>query len=182
MRQVKSSKRYAQAIFQIAIDNKNIDIWRHNLSRIAELMSNPDLVILLSNPNVPFDTKAKITHDLLDEIDALALNYAYLLISKNKTSLATQIRDEFENLINEYHGIKSTEVSTAIPIEDSNKDTVKKQLETIIGSKISIVYKVDPTILGGIVARFNGSLLDGSIRNNLEMLKRNLVGISSKFP
>ena len=182
MSEVKSSKRYAQAVFQIALKNNNFEIWQQNLSRVAELMSQPDFASLLDNPKVPFDIKAELAREALGKIDTLALNFAYLLISKSKSGQAGQIKDEFRHLVNEYQGIKYTEVTTAIPIEDSDKDKFKKRLETIIGSKINVVYKVDPTILGGIVARFNGSLLDGSVRNNLEMLKKSLVGVGHKFP
>jgi F-type H+-transporting ATPase subunit delta len=179
---VKSSKRYAQAVFQIAIENNNLEIWQQNLTAIAELMSQTDFASLLDNPKVPFIIKAEIARNTLGEIDPLALNFAFLLISKNKSSQADQIKDEFHNLVNEYQGIKYTEITTAISVDERDKEKLKQRLETIIGSKISIRYSVDPTILGGIIARFNGSLLDGSVRNNLEMLRKSLVGVGNKFP
>lgn len=177
MSEVKSSKRYAQAIFQIATENNNFELWQQNLTTIAQLMSQPDFASLLDNPKVPFTIKAEIAHNALGQIDAFALNFAYLLISKNKSGQASQIKDEFYHLVNEYRGIKHTEVITAVPVQEDDKNKLKKQLETIIDSKISIEYRVDPTILGGIIARFNGRLLDASVRNNLEMLRKSLLGI-----
>jgi F-type H+-transporting ATPase subunit delta len=172
-----SSKRYAQAVFQIAKDRNSLDEWQRDLKRIADLLQYSEFVSLVENPKLPFETKAKMVKEILGKINPLALNLVYLLIAKNKFKNAEQISKEFGYLLNEYHGIKNAEVITAIPIDSSDRKKLTQRLENIIGSKISAEFNVDPDILGGIIARLDGSLIDGSVRNKLEILKQSLAGI-----
>jgi F-type H+-transporting ATPase subunit delta len=172
-----SSKRYAQAVFQVARERNNLDEWQLDLKKIAGLIQNPEFVSVIENPKIPFELKAKLTHEILGKINSLALNLSYLLIVKNKFKNAGQIAEEFDHFLNEYRGVSNAEVITAIPVDTSDIKNLTQRLETILGSKIAADFKVDPAILGGIIARVDGSLIDGSIRTKLEMLKKSMVGI-----
>ena len=170
-----SSKRYAQAIFQIAKEDGEFDKWQSDLMKLAELMQDSELVALVESPKLLFEMKAKLVQERLDKINPLALNLAYLLITKNKFKNAGQIAKEYGHLLDDYHGIKRAEITTAIPLDSSDRNQFGQRLETLIDSKVSIDFIVDPDILGGFIARVNGSLIDGSVRNRLELLKKNLV-------
>jgi F-type H+-transporting ATPase subunit delta len=172
-----SSKRYAQAVFQIARDRNNLDVWQTDLNKITELMQNSDFLSVIENPKISFELKAKLIRELLGKVNPLALNFSYLLIVKNKFKNASQIAEEFEHLLNEYRGIRNAEIITAIAIDNSDRNNLTKRLETMLGSKIAVDFKVDPAILGGFIAKVDGNLIDGSIRNKLEMLKKNMAGI-----
>ncbi|MCJ7655708.1 MAG: F0F1 ATP synthase subunit delta, partial [Dehalococcoidia bacterium] len=76
---------------------------------------------------------------------------------------------------NDHYGIKSAEVTTAIAIDDTERERLSHHLETIVGNKISLKTQIDPDILGGFIARIDDSLIAGSIRNKLEMLKKSLA-------
>jgi F-type H+-transporting ATPase subunit delta len=171
-----SSKRYAQAVFDIAQESNEIDKWQAHLKKITELMSEPDYIAIAENPALPFDLKAKYTEEKLGKIGPLALNLAYLLITKNKCNIAAQIAGNYDRLTDEHHGIKRAEVTTAIALDDKGKSDLERQLETITGSKITTEFRTDPDIIGGIIARVDGRLIDGSIRSKLATLRRNLVG------
>ena len=171
-----SSKRYAQAVFQIARERNSLAEWKADLRKIADLVQNAEFASVIENPRLSFDLKAKLTKEILREISPLALNFAYLLITKNKFKDAGQIAQEFDYLLNEYHGVKHAEVVTAIPMDTRDKAELSQRLANIIGSKIETEFRVDPAILGGFIARVNGSLIDGSIRNKLEMLRASMVG------
>jgi F-type H+-transporting ATPase subunit delta len=171
-----SSKRYAQAVFNIAQESNEIDKWQAYLKKIAELMSEPEYIAIAENPALPFDLKAKYTEEKLGKISPLALNLACLLIAKNKCKIAAQIAENYDRLMDEYHGIKRAEVITAIPLDNKDRSNLERQLETITGSKITVQFQTDPDIIGGIIARVDGRLIDGSIRSKLEILRRNLVG------
>jgi len=174
-----SSKRYAQAIFQIARDRNELDEWQTNLGKIADLMQNPEFAAVVENPKLPFELKAKITQEGLGKINPLALNLAYILILKNKFKNSGQIAEEYGQLLDEFRGIMRAEITTAIPLSDSDKKNLGKRLENIMDSKLHLEFGVDPDILGGIIARIKGSLIDGSIRSKLETMKRSLAGTSN---
>lgn len=171
-----SSKRYAQAAFQIALDRNELDKWQSDLSKIAELMQNPEFIALAENPVVPFELKANIAKESLKEMNPLALNLSYILISKNKFKNAGQIAREYDRLLDGYYGIKRAEVITAIPLDKSEKENLTRRFEATFGSKVIIEFNVDQSIMGGFIAIIDDSLIDGSIRNKLKTLKINLVG------
>ena len=170
-----SAKRYAQAIFEIALESNKLKDWQSNLTKVAKLMQNEEFDGLAENPKVPFDLKKKLVEEQLGKTSPMVLNLVYLLISKGKLRIADQISEEYDRLVNEHYGIKKAEVTTAIPLDNTEAEKLGQQLESLVGIKVSMNLKVDPDILGGFIARIDDSLIDGSIRNRLEMLKKRLA-------
>jgi len=172
-----SSKRYAQAAFQIAQENNTLEEWRPDLRRIAELAQDSEIASLLENPKLPFELKMKLAQERLDKISPLALNFAYLLIAKSRLKSAGQVADEYERFLDDYYGIGRAEVTTAIPLERADRERLNQRLEIVVGKKVSVRLQVDPNILGGFIARIDDSLIDCSVRNRLRNLRRSLVEI-----
>ena len=170
-----SARRYAQAVFQIAKANNNLDEWARDLKRIAEIVKDQNIVDIIDNPKVPFDQKAALIRYKLGEINELALNLCYLLILKGKLKNISQISEEYEALVDEYKGIKHALVTTAVPVSEAERQKITAQLEKITGKKVSVKLQVNPAIVGGIIAKIEDTQIDGSIRNKLELLRKDLV-------
>jgi F-type H+-transporting ATPase subunit delta len=170
-----SVKRYAKAVFEIALESNKLKEWQSNLAKIAKLVQNDEFVDLTENHKIPFDLKTKLVRESLGKTNPMALNLVYLLISKGKFKMAGQISDGYNRLLNEHYGIKSAEVTTAVPLDNVEKEKLGQNLETLVGKKVSMNVQVNPDILGGFIARIDDSLIDGSIRNRLEMLKKRLA-------
>jgi F-type H+-transporting ATPase subunit delta len=170
-----SIKRYAQAVFEIALESNKLKEWQSNLAKVAKLVEDDEFISLAENPKVPFDMKTKLVQEKLGKTEPMVLNLVYLLISKGKLKTANLISEEYDRLLNEHYGIKSAEVTTAIPLDNVEKEKLSQNLETLIGKKVSMQVQVDPDILGGFIARIDDSLIDGSIRSRLEMLKKRLA-------
>ena len=173
-----SSKRYTQAVFEIAKEQDRLEEWRDDLEKIAELMGEAEILSFLSNPKVPSGNKVELVRETLkNDISPLAANLLYLLILKGKSGNAKQITSEYEHLVDAYHGIKHAEIITAVSVDESTKKMLTERLEAMIGKKVSISAKVDPAVLGGFVARIEDRLIDFSLRNKLKLLKKELVEI-----
>jgi len=170
-----SARRYAQAIFQIAQAKNNLDEWKKELRKLAEMMKDVETVDLIDHPKIPFNLKADLVKQKLNTSNELVLNLCNLLILKGRLKNAEQISDEFDSLLDEKRGIKHAIVTTAVPVDDAEKHKISGQLEKITGKNVSIKLQVNPSILGGMVARIEDTLIDGSVRNRLELLRRNLV-------
>jgi F-type H+-transporting ATPase subunit delta len=112
----------------------------------------------------------------LGTISPLALNLARLLIVKNGIDLIGEITAEYHHLVDVYNGIQQAKVITAVPVDARDKDKLAENLGALVGSKIEMESQVDPAILGGVIARVGGKLLDGSTRSKLAALKRELAG------
>ena len=124
---------------------------------------------------VSFGSKAKLIQEALKGINPLAMNLVYLLILKGRAGSAQEIARTYQHLLDDYHGITHAEITTAIPLDDATKKTLGQQLEAMVGKKVSIDLHVNPSVLGGFIARIGDSLIDLSIRNKLNLLKRELV-------
>jgi F-type H+-transporting ATPase subunit delta len=170
-----SVKRYAQAVFEIALESNKLKEWQSNLGKVAQLTLDTEFAALAENPKIPFEVKEKLVREILGKINPMALNLVYLLIAKGKLKDAGQLADEYERLLNDHYGIKSAEVTTAIALDNTEREKLSHHLEAIVGKKVNVKIQVNPNIIGGFIARIDDSLIDGSIRNKLEMLKKSLA-------
>jgi len=168
-------KRYAQAVFELALESNKLEEWHSDLGKIAQLMEDAEFAALIETPKLPTELKAKLAQEKLGKINPMALNLVYLLMAKDRLKYADQIANEYERLLDDHYGITHAEVTTAIPLNDTDKERISHQLDAIVGKKVSVNLQVDPDILGGFIARIGDSLLDGSIRNKLNELKKNLA-------
>jgi F-type H+-transporting ATPase subunit delta len=86
-----------------------------------------------------------------------------------------EIADEYQRLLDSYHGIERAEVTTAVALDDKEKQRLEEQLGVVVGKKVVLEPKVDSSLIGGIVARVGGKLLDGSTHSKLMALKNALA-------
>lgn len=170
------SRRYAQAVFEIALASNELDKWRSDLWDMAHLREDLALVAWLESPKVKFEDKARLLKGLLAKASPLALNLACLLVSRGRFRLAGEITEGYQRLLNRHRGIETAEVVTAVPLDDVDKQWLSERLASVVGKKIVLTSSVDPSIIGGIVARVDGKLLDGSTRSQLLALKQRMAG------
>lgn len=170
------ARRFAQAVFKIALEKKELDRWQSDLRKIASLGEDATLISLLQDPRLHFDTKAKLLSERFGDINPLALNLVYLLITKGKLNIVGDVADEYQRLLDSYQGIERAEVITVIPLDDEDKLRLTEHLGAIVGKKVVLKPEVDPRLIGGIVARVGDKLLDGSTRSKLAALREGLAG------
>ena len=174
-----SAKRHAQAVFQLAIDTGKVEEWRTELRDMASALADPQLVEILENPKVPFDSKADLVRKCLPGASQHALNLAYLLVSRQRLGILESLVAEYERMANAHQGLEHATVVTAVDLDEEGKSRLVAHLERLTGKRILLATEVDPGIIGGFVARIGDRLIDGSTRARLEMLKRKLATTAS---
>jgi len=172
------AKRYAQAVFEIALERKELDRWQSDLRKIASLGEDATFVAFLESPRFHFDDKTRLLSERLGDINPLALNLVHLLVARGRSSMVGDIADEYQRLLDSYRGIEQAEVTTAIPLDDEAKLRLEEQLGSVVGKKVVLKSEVDSSLIGGLIARVGGKLLDGSTCNKLDALKRELGGVA----
>jgi len=175
MARITPGKRYAQAALELSVERDELESWQVSLRKIAELVEDEKLVALLESPRLPFLVKKDLLEERLGKINTLSLNLACLLMSRGRLRLVNNISQEYDRLLDAYHGIEHAEVATALPLDDEDKERLSRQLGEIMGRKIVIDAQVDPSVVGGFIAKIGDTLIDGSIRNRLEALRKSLV-------
>ena len=169
------ARRYSQAVFGIALEKKELDRWQSDLKKIASLVEDASLVAVLQSPKVPFDAKTGLLSERLGDVNPLALNLVYLLLARGRLGMVADIAAEYQRLLNSHRGIDQAEVATAVPLSDEDRQRLAEQLGAITGKRVVVEAEVDSSLVGGVMARVGGKLLDGSTRSKLRALKRELV-------
>ena len=170
------AKRYAQAVFEIALERKELDKWQSDLREVASLGKDAEAIALLQSPRLRFADKARLLAEQLRDINPLALNLVYLLVTRGRLSMVGDIAGEYQRLLDSYHGIERAEVTTAVTLDDKEKQKLEEQLGVVVGKKVVLETKVDKSLIGGVVARVGGRLLDGSVLSQLTVMKKTLAG------
>ena len=175
MPRISSGKRYARAAFELALEKNELDAWQGGLKKMANLTTDQQLMALLQDPRVPFDAKKDLLEKGLGEIHPLVFNLAVLLVSKGIFPRSGDIFQQYNNLLDAHRGVERARVTTALPLGTEEKEVVSRRLGEMVDRKVVVDGQVDPSIIGGFIARIRDTLIDGSIRQKLETLKKNLV-------
>lgn len=175
MPKISSGKRYAKAAFEIALERNELDDWQKGLEKIASLTKEEELMAILQDPRIPFDVKKSILQKQLGEINPLIFNLALLLIEKGLLRIAHKVLQNFNKFLDDHNGVERAKVITAFHLDDEEREEVSRRLGEIVKRKVLIDGQVDTSIIGGFIARVGDKLIDGSIRQRLEALKKNLV-------
>ncbi len=169
------ARRYAEAVFEIAKAQDRFDPWTKELEAIAGAQQQPELAQLLASPAVGMSFKESFLTQYLEGISQEAMNLVQLLLRKGRFALAPQIADHYRDLLNEHRGITTAEVTSAVPLSTEELKAVAHRLSTMTGRRVVVETSVDPSIIGGIVARIGDQLIDASVKGRLEALKRRLA-------
>jgi len=177
MPKISSAKRYAQAIFELALERDEFESWREGLKNIVALAADQELMALLENPSLTFAAKKSLLQERLRETNPLVLNLAFLLVSKGLLRRSAEISQIYGELLDAHRGVERAKVITALPLDDQEKEAISNRLGKIAQRKVAVDSQVDPSIIGGFIARIGDTLIDGSVHQKLETLKRNLVEV-----
>ena len=170
------AKRYAQAVFLIARQNQDLDRWLEDLRMLSELRSTDAFVKALETPNLGYEDRGRLLIDRYRAMNPLAVNLVNLLVERRRLALLPHLFVEYRKLMDSQRGIQRAEVVTAVPLTDEDRGQLEKRLSEVTGKQVLITAKVDPSVIGGMIARFDGTLLDGSTKSKLEALKKQIAG------
>ncbi len=168
-----SARRYSRAVFEL-VDKGRLDEHQAEMDRLSRLGQDATISAYLENPKVTFEDKARLLGEKLSDVNPMVMNLVYLLLARSRLDMLPDIAAEYRRLADNYHGIERAEVTTAIPLDDEARLMLSRHLGELTGKKIILEDRVDPGLIGGVVVRVAGKLLDGSTRGKLAALKREL--------
>jgi ATP synthase F1 delta subunit len=167
---------YARSLFQVARGHGKLDLLREQLAQFADALdANRELAVFFFSPY--FSTKEKqdgLTR-MLDGADPVFLNFLALLIENHRMPVIFRIRHEYERLWDEENKTLPVEITSAIALDEETTASLGRTIGERAGRKVTLAARVDPDILGGIIVRVGNSILDASIRNRLEQLRRHVA-------
>ena len=171
-----SARRYAEAAFDLAKKQGQLDRWLSDLRTAAGILADPRLLMALENPKAPRAHKRQYVDSAFTvSLDPMVRNLLYLLADRGRIGLIGRIADEFASLYNREMGIVVAEVTTAVNLSDAQRQKVQNRLQQLTNAKqIDLRVHTDPRIIGGLIARVGDMLYDGSVRTRLSDLQERL--------
>jgi F-type H+-transporting ATPase subunit delta len=172
------AKRYAQAFFEIAGEEKRYGEFYGELGRFSSILrENRSLSEFLANPIFDQPDKKAVVETILEkiQISPLTANFLKLLVDKRRIDILSDIEGRYRELMDNALKKVRVTVKTAFPLAGELSDRLQKGLEDLTGREVEMTVVEDPSLLGGIVVRVGDTLYDGSIRTQLNNI-RNLLG------
>ena len=171
-----SGKRYAQVAFALASEHEGLQDWVNDFERAKIIFSDSDVQALLTAPQVPDNVKLDGINTLMKDFLPMVRNTLSVIVLRGDLGVFERMVEVFGEMVDSSRGLVKAEVKTAVPLDEPQKKTVKKELSGLLGVKhVDLVESVDSTILGGLIAKAGDRLIDGSTRSRLQRLKRELA-------
>jgi len=167
---------YAESLFRLASAEGVADRVEEELRELERLyQTNYELKEFINNPRIKAEGKKDALAELLGgKLSPVTLNHMYLIVDQDRGRMFPKMAEEYRRLASEARAKISAEVVTALPISDSVIAQIKDQLQKLTKKDVHIRSRVDESIIGGVVIRVGDKVLDGSVRNKLSQLKRQM--------
>lgn len=171
--------RYASALFDLAKEQNQVAEVEGDLTKFQALYDeSADLRQLVLSPVIPADDQARALGAVLSKagVGALTSNF-FNLIAKNRRLFAVgDMVRAFKSFAAQARGEVSAEVASANPLTDAQTDELKAVLKASVGKDVTLVTKVDPSLLGGLVVKIGSRMIDSSLKTKLENMKVAMAG------
>lgn len=167
---------YAEALFRAAKEEDKLDEVREQLQELSEaLESSRELRLFFFSPYFSSAEKIDGLHKALKGADPLLINFLELLNEKHRMPLIFRIRRRFDEMWARENKRLEVTVTSAVDLDPRVSKRIGEELESQTGQRIELRNRVDDDILGGLVLQVGNMVLDASIRNRLEKLRKNVA-------
>lgn len=170
--------KYAEALFELALEHDNIDICLEKLTLLNEFFADKDFAVVIKHPEVKADEKFNILKNCVNEgtpDDVLGL--LRLLVDKGRVAFIPAVADEFKALVDEHNRLLEAHVYSTSKLSDGQLSRIKAMLEKKYGKAIKIEEHMDSSIIGGLRINIGDDMLDTSIKKDIEDIRSSLLSL-----
>ncbi|WP_306548643.1 ATP synthase F1 subunit delta [Desulfobulbus sp.] len=180
MRHTILARRYAKALFSLGKEQGKTEEYSATLNGIAGLYGEAECGIgdAVANPLYPLDVRQKVMAKIAESVqaDAIMTSFLNLLIEKKRAGILPDIALEMQVMVDKDQNISHGSIVSAIELDQAILDKIQGTLEKLTGNKVILETQVDPSIIGGVIAKVGDLVLDGSIKTQLNGLKESIKG------
>jgi F-type H+-transporting ATPase subunit delta len=167
---------YARALFEVAKERDVLDDVHTELSEFANALdSNRDLAVFFFSPYFSTDEKKDGLKRAVTGVDPAFENFLEALIERHRMPVIFRIRSRFEEMWDDEKQLLPVEVTSSVQLDQATVDSIGSRIGEQTGRTVELSSKVDPEILGGLVLRVGNFVLDASIRNRLNQLRKQVA-------
>jgi F-type H+-transporting ATPase subunit delta len=167
---------YARSLFEVAKDQDKLDLVRDQLGAFADALSETrDLQVFFFSPYFSTAEKEDGLDRVVSDADPVIQNFLKLLIEKHRMPVVFRIRANYDALWEDENKLLPVQITSAVELDKQIVSQLGDRIAEQTDRKVDISSSVDPDILGGIVVQVGNSVLDASVRNRLEQLRRQVL-------
>jgi len=167
---------YARSLFEVAQEQNKLDTVRDELGAFADAVdANRELQTFFFSPYFSTAEKSDGLDRAVSGADPIVVNFLKLLIENHRTPAIFRVRREVDRLWREENKLLPVQVTSAVELDQATVSQIGDRIAQQTGQKIDLSASVEPDIIGGIIVRVGNSILDASIRNRLEQLRKQVA-------
>jgi F-type H+-transporting ATPase subunit delta len=175
------ARNYAETLLSLATRHggaATVDEYGVAISDVAELLEKEPLVReFLETPRVDLAAKERaLTASFGGRVPDLFLRFLIVVVQKRRQGVLRDIADQYHALVDESRGRVRAEIILARKADAGLQQEIVTSLERRLGRTVVPIFRIDPTIVGGIIVRVGGQILDGSLRRRTAGLRQRLLG------
>jgi len=172
------AERYASALVDVALDNKQADQVKQELAAFATMVrESPDLHAFLSNPSIGRASKHAAIDQLVARMDASRTlrNYLFVIVDQRRAGMLLEIEQAVSALLDLRQGLTRVEVTSAADLTPPERAELDAVLAKLTGKNVQAQFHTDPALIGGAVVRIGSTIYDGSVRAQLHRLRARMI-------
>jgi ATP synthase F1 delta subunit len=167
---------YARSLFEAADDKDRLDEVREQLGQFADALDRDrGLQVFFFSPYFSTQEKKDGLHRAIDGAEPIFLNFLELLLENHRMPAIFRIRREYDRLWKERNKLLPVSVTSAVELDEETVRNIGDRIAEQTGRRVELSSTVEPDILGGIVVQVGNQVLDASIRNRLETLRKQVA-------
>jgi len=168
-------RRYAQALFDLAVEERAVPAYRESVDRLAAAL-NPEVVHVLLDPRVPYERRRAALEAAAKSEPAAIRAVLELLLERNRVDIVPEIAAAFGDLADRREGVVKAKITTPVALSGPQRAELTSRLEQASGKKIRATFVVDASLIGGAKVQVGDRLIDGSLVTQLQQLAQQLAG------
>jgi len=170
------SKPYAEALYEMAIENGSLDaVYQEVFDVLGIFRREPEFAGMLQNPRIPPEDKEALIGKAFRGMNGNLSGLLALMLKKGRGAYMEAALQEFIRLTKEYKGFIHVRVYSAVALTEGEMTSLKAQLASKTGRQAEVEAYVDPSLIGGLLIKAGGMVLDGTIKKRLLTLKRQMA-------
>jgi len=167
---------YSRALFEAALENGVLDRVHDELGQFADaLEEDRNLRVFLFSPYFSSEEKKDGVERVVDDADERFVNFLKLLAERHRVPVIFRIRRAFDAMWADEHRLLPVTVTSAVELDQELLDDIGRRIQEQTGREVQLASNVDPDVLGGLLVRVGNMVLDATVRNRLEQLRKEVA-------
>ena len=174
-----AGRRYAHALFELAVENNELDLLETQIKDILEVCStNREFINVINHPHIGVQEKTDILKNVFkDNISDTILGLISVVFKKNREAELVDILQFFIEKAKEHRGIVTAKITSATELSQEQTEKIITNLSKNLNKQVEIEKVVDASLIGGVRIEVDGKVIDGSIKNQLSNMKKQLLDL-----